>query len=272
MGLPVSIDVRDPGLPAAVDAAFGWLRRVDRLFSTYRDDSEVARINRGELREADADPDVRAVLAECRALRERSGGAFDAEAAAGTPEARERPGCGGGRPGAVEPAGYVKGWAVDRAWRLLEAAGARNALVDGGGDLVVRGRPEPGRSWRIGIQHPTLDDRLAAVLEPGELCVATSGEYRRGRHIVDPLSGRPPAGLLSITCVARDLATADALATAGFAMGADGARWLAAQPGVEAMAIDTHGQLHMTPGFDAMRVSPERPPNERNHPCHEASR
>src|SRR4051794_26572222 len=122
MGLPIAIDVRDAGVnSAAVDAAFRWLRRVDRLFSTYRDDGEVARLNRGELRGGDVEADVRAVLAACRALRERTGGAFDAEAAARMPGARDRIGCGGGRPGAVEPAGYVKGWAVDRAWDVLRA-------------------------------------------------------------------------------------------------------------------------------------------------------
>src|SRR5947209_7128509 len=88
MGLPVAIDVRDPGVSAAaIDAAFLWLRRVDLLFSTYRGESEIARINRGELRESDAQPDVRGVLAACRALRDRTGGAFDAEAAARTTSA-----------------------------------------------------------------------------------------------------------------------------------------------------------------------------------------
>jgi thiamine biosynthesis lipoprotein len=255
MGLPVAIDVRDPGVPAAaIDEVFHWLRWVDATFSTYRADSEIARLNGGELREQDADPLVRDVLEACRMLRARTAGAFDAEAAARTPEARERPGCAGGRPGAVEPAGYVKGWALARAWERLAAAGARNALLDAGGDLIVRGRPEPGRRWRIGIQHPIELDRLAAVLEPGDLCVATSGAYRRGRHIVDPRTGRPPTGVRSVTCAGLDLAIADALATAAFAMGAAGAAWLAHQPEVEAMVIDDHDTVHLTPGFDVLRA------------------
>lgn len=265
MGLPVAVDVRDPDVsPAAIDSVFAWLRRVDALFSTYREDSEIARLNRGELREADTGPDVREVLAECRALRERTHGAFDAEAAG-----RARVGC----EGAVEPAGYVKGWAVDRAWELLAAAGARNAIVNAGGDLVASGRPEPDRAWRIGIQHPLLDGQMAAVLEPGDRCVATSGEYRRGAHIVDPRTGRPPVGVLSVTCVARDLATADALATAAFAMGRGAAPWLAGQRRVESMVIDAREQVHMTPGFHAMRAdasSPE-PPTKGQKACLRAS-
>jgi thiamine biosynthesis lipoprotein len=255
MGLPIAIDVRDPEVPScAIDAAFDQLREVDRLFSTYRSDSQIARINRGELREGRADPRVRAVLDTCRAFRDRTGGAFDAEAAARTAEAKLRPGCGRGRPGAVEPAGYVKGWAIAAAWRQLAAAGARNAVVDGGGDLVVRGCPEPGRAWRVGIQHPDREDCVAAVLELRDLCVATSGSYRRGEHIVSPATGVPPSGVRSVSCVGTDLGTVDALATAAYAMGDDGARWLARQPDVEAMVIDDDDQVHVTPGFDALRA------------------
>jgi thiamine biosynthesis lipoprotein len=256
MGLPVTIDVRDDGVPAgAIAAAFDWLRWVDATFSTYRGDSAIARLNRGELAEADADPHVRAVLQACRALRARTGGAFDAEAAARMPAARARPGGGAGRPGAVEPAGYVKGWAVAGAWERLAAAGVRNAVVDAGGDLVVRGRAAPGRRWRIGIQHPGEPGRVAAVLEPGgDLAVATSGAYRRGDHIVDPRTGRPPEGVRSVSCAGDDLATADALATAAFAMGREGAAWLAGQPDVEAMVIDDRDRVHLTPGFAALRA------------------
>ncbi|MBV9214205.1 MAG: FAD:protein FMN transferase [Actinobacteria bacterium] len=259
MGLPVAIDVRDERVSgAAVDAAFCWLKRVDSLFSTYRRDSQIARLNRGELSEEDAEADVREVLAACRRLRERTGGAFDAEAAARAPGARNRIGCADGRSGAVEPAGYVKGWAIDGAWDVLWVAGARNAVVDGGGDVIVRGRPEPDRAWRVGIQHPLIEDRVAAVLEPGEACVATSGAYRRGAHIVDPRRGGAADAVLSVTCVACDLATADALATAGFAMGRSAAGWLARQPDVEAMVIDDSGRTLTTPGFDALRVDAPR--------------
>jgi FAD:protein FMN transferase len=273
MGLPVAIDVRDAGVPgAALDEAFAWLRRVDALFSTFRADSEIARLNRGDLREDDADPLVRDVLRACRALRDRTAGAFDAEAAARAAEVRERPGGGGGRPGAVEPAGYVKGWAVAGAWERLAAAGARNALVDGGGDLVVRGRPEPGRAWRIGIQHPREPGRVAAVLEPGDRAVATSGTYRRGQHIVDPRTGRAPEGLVSVSCTGDDLATADALATAAFAMGREGAAWLARQPDVEAMVITADDCVLLTPGFDALRAGSQEPPSPLPGGAHAAPR
>ncbi|MCW3013775.1 MAG: apbE, partial [Solirubrobacterales bacterium] len=156
---------------------------------------------------------------------------------------------------AIEPAGYVKGWAAAGAWSLLAAAGVQNALVDAGGDLIVRGRAAPGEHWRVGIQHPLEHDKVAAVLELANLTVATSGTYRRGAHIVDPMTGEPPTGILSVTCVGQDLPVTDALATAAFAMGRDGAAWLAIQPDVEAMVIRDDETVQTTPGFDALRVS-----------------
>jgi FAD:protein FMN transferase len=253
MGMPILIDVRDAEIPgAAIDEAFAWLHWVDETFSTYRDDTEIARLNRRELAEADCHPAVGEVLAACRALRERTDGAFDAEAAARMPAVRAR--LGHVSADAVEPAGYVKGWAISGAWGRLAAAGVRNAMVEAGGDLLVRGRAAPGRRWRVGIQHPDDDAALAAFLELTDLAVATSGAYRRGDHIVDPATGAPPRGVRSVTCVGRDVAVADALATAGYAMGADGAEWLARQPDVEALVIGDDGSMRLTAGFDALRT------------------
>src|SRR5690348_17282128 len=82
MGLPIAIDVRDPAIaPAALDRVFAWLRWVDATFSTYKPDSELSRLNRGELALAEAHPELRAVLERCAALRAETAGYFDAEAA-----------------------------------------------------------------------------------------------------------------------------------------------------------------------------------------------
>jgi thiamine biosynthesis lipoprotein len=257
MGTRITVDLRDRLGPDVLESAFAWLRWVDATFTTFRADSEVASINRGELTESQASPQVREVLAACRLMRDRSGGAFDAEAAAQLPEVRRRPGSGGGRRGAVEPAGYVKGWALDLVWEQLALAGAQNALLEAGGDFIARGCPAPGRSWRIGIQHPVELDRVAAVIEGRNLAVATSGEYRRGAHIVDPATGGRPRGLLSVSVVSRSLAVADACATAAFAMGETGAGWLAREDGVEAMVVGEDEVVRTTPGFDALVASAE---------------
>jgi FAD:protein FMN transferase len=91
---------------------------------------------------------------------------------------------------------------------------------------------------------------VAWVIETGDLGVATSGEYERGRHVVDPHTGRSPEGILSVTVTGPDLATADAYATAAFAMGAVLAQhWTARLRGYEALTILTDGRVLSTPRF-----------------------
>jgi thiamine biosynthesis lipoprotein len=234
MGMPVAIHVRDERADAdAVERAFAWLEWVDATFSTYRASSEISRIGRGELAPRDAHPLVRRVLARCERLRRATRGAFDPRAT-----------------GTLDPSGLVKGWAVDRAVALLEQAGARDLCVDAGGDVRVRGGP-----WRVGIRHPREHDRLAAVLELRDGAVATSGAYERGPHIIDPRTGRPPTGVQSVTIVGPELATADAYATAAFAMGAAGPAWTARLAGYGALTITADDRMLSTPGFTALRAA-----------------
>jgi FAD:protein FMN transferase len=240
MGIPVGIDVRDDGVdPAALARAFTHLRAVDAAFSPYRAGSEIRRLDAGTLAPSDARPEVRAVLARCERLRRETGGRFDVRAT-----------------GALDPSGFVKGWAVDGAVSILVAAGARNVCVHAGGDVRVRGERALGLPWRIGVQHPDERGRLAAVLAapPAGLAVATSGAYERGEHIVDPLSGSPPRGVLSVTVAGPELGTADAYATAAFAMGRDGPAWTASLRGYEALTILAGGRVLSTPGLAALRA------------------
>ena len=158
----------------------------------------------------------------------------------------------------VAASGLVKGWAVAVAADRLAHAGAREFCIDAGGDLVARGRP-----WRVGIRHPEDRDHLAAVLQVEDLAVATSGAYERGEHVLDPHTGRPPSGLLSVTVVGPDLGTADAYATAAFAMGAGGPAWTATLDGYDAMCVTDDRRVLSTPGFDRHRVDnggPSGPP------------
>jgi thiamine biosynthesis lipoprotein len=251
MGMPILIDVCDPNVDgAAVDHAYEWLRFVDVTFSTHREDSEISRVNRGELNVAEAHPAVRSVLARCERLRAATDGYFDISApyAAGS-----APAAGRGGPGSVDPSGLVKGWAVQGAGRLLERAGARNYAINAGGDVLLRGHPDGHSAWRIGIQHPRLRDQVAMVLSLTGAGVATSGAYERGEHIVDPRTGRAPVGLLSVTIVGPDLATADAHATTAYAMGPDGAGWCAELAGYDAVVIGSDDVVLTTPGIDRYR-------------------
>jgi FAD:protein FMN transferase len=238
MGIPVGIDVRDAIEPGAIEAAFDHLRWVDATFSTYRPQSEL---NAAAQREAGGgtaapvghSPELRAVLGRCEELKRRTGGWFDVRAT-----------------GRLDPSGFVKGWALEGAAAILLAAGARNMCLHAGGDVLVRGERAPGAPWRVGIQHPSRRDRVAAVLAAHDLAVATSGAYERGEHIVDPRTGRPPQGVLSVTVAGPDLGTADAYSTAAFAMGVDGPAWTATLDGYSALTILADGRVLSTPGLD----------------------
>lgn len=229
MGMPIVVEVRDEVADHVLDEVFDWFREVDERFSTYKETSEISRLNRGELALDDAHPDVRAVLDRCDELRAETKGYFDVRAA---------------RDDAIDPSGLVKGWSVDRAARILDEAGTRDYAVSAGGDMVVR-----GAVWRVGIQHPFERDKVAKVVEATELAIATSGEYERGAHVFDPHTHRPPTGVLSVTITGPDLGTADAYATAAFAMGEDGPAWTARLAGYDAMTILADGRVLSTPGF-----------------------
>jgi thiamine biosynthesis lipoprotein len=241
MGTTVTIDVRAPFVAhEALDAAAAWFHDVDRRFSPFRADSQVTRVGTGELAFEDADPEVRAMFTLADLVRDRTAGYFDPR--------------GFRQDGRRDPTGVVKGWAVDEAVALLRVAGARNAQVIAGGDLVAIGEPEPGRPWRIGVRHPDLADDTAAILAVRDLAVATSGLYERGGHIVDPHTGAPPTGLRSLTVVGPTLAFADAYATAGFAMGEPGIAWVGREPGFGALGITAAGRVTWTDLVDRLLV------------------
>jgi thiamine biosynthesis lipoprotein len=232
MGTTVSIDVRDNIDPGALRAAVALLEEIEARFSTYQPDSEISRIDRGEIRVEDASPDVREVLAACARLKAESGGAFDAW-----------------RGGRLDPSGYVKGWAGDRA------AGAKNFALNIGGDVVCAGERAPGEPWRIGVRHPDEALHMLLVIRVRDGAVATSGLYERGAHVTDARSGAVAAAWRSLTVTAADLTTADSLATAALARGADGPAWAAARLGCEVAALDCDGKLFTTAGISAARLA-----------------
>jgi FAD:protein FMN transferase len=231
MGMPVYLDIRDSEPdPAAAEAMYDWLRWVDATFSTYKPDSEISRIARGERAVEDAHSHVQAVLARCEELRRETSGYFDAAAG-----------------GSLDPSGLIKGWSVDEAAVILRAAGVRDFAIGAGGDIRLFGGALPDECWRVGIQHPLERERVAAVVEGTNLAVATSGAHARGEHVLDPHTRRLPSGVLSVTITGPDLA--GAYATAAFAMGRAGPAWTARLVGYEAMAILEPGEVLTTAGF-----------------------
>ncbi|MFD7433228.1 FAD:protein FMN transferase [Streptomyces sp. NPDC059861] len=229
MGFPVSLRIDDEHVPEGlVDAVYAWLREVDDRFSPFKADSEVSRLDRGEIRPGEVSADLDEVLGVCERYRVATGGAFDARLP---------------RRG-LDPCAVVKGWSVQRAAELLTAAGVRRFCLNAGGDVVVAGGP-----WRVGVRHPEHADQVCAVLELTEGAVATSARYERGEHIVDGRTGRPATGLLSVTVVAPTLTEADTAATAAFAMGPEGVTWAAAREGCEVYAVDAARRVRRTAGL-----------------------
>ena len=238
MGTVVSFDLRfadesqRPPMQIAVASAVTWLHRVDEVFSTYRFDSQISRLSRGELQLTECHADVAEVLDLCAEIGRESDGYFSSTY--------------GGR---LDPTGLVKGWAVQRASEILSAAGSAHHGVNGGGDIQLFGGLDAGTPWQVGVAHPFYRGRFASVVRIMDGAVATSGTAERGAHVVDPHTGQPAERLASVTVVGVDLIRSDAYATAAIAMGDSARSWLESRSGYEAFAVAADGSGWWTPGY-----------------------
>ncbi|MDE2037943.1 MAG: FAD:protein FMN transferase [Patescibacteria group bacterium] len=239
MGMPVTIRIVAPAgkraaAVAAAEAAFAYFVSVDERFSTYKDGSEISRINRGEILEAEWSADMKEVMAEAERTKRETGGRFDIV----------------DRSGSFDPSGLVKGWAIARAARMISDAGFPDSLVDAGGDIQASGTNERGEPWEIGIRSPFDQSAIVKTVRLSGAAIATSGTYVRGQHIYDPLDkDRPLTDVASLTVVGPDIYDADRFATAAFAMGADGISFIGGLPGLEGYQIGSDGIAAMTAGF-----------------------
>lgn len=153
--------------------------------------------------------------------------------------------------------GFAKGYGVDVVINHLQELGIKNAVVNAGGDLRAIGS-HGNRPWRIGIRDPRGPGILASVDVQGDESVFTSGDYERFfeyegvryYHIIDPQTGYPARGAISVTVFHEKAAQADAAATALFVAGPEEWYEVAKSMGVKGvMLIDTRGTVHMTPNL-----------------------
>ncbi len=243
--------------------------------SLYRPESDVVRVNVHAAAHAEpVDPEVFACLARARALSDATDGAFDVTVLpllrawgaypglAYLPSGRvDAVGWGGllldpvqqavrfRRAGmGIDLGGIAKGFALDRARAAVVAAGARDAILDLGGNLALVGAG-PAGGWRIAVRDPADPDASLGVLAlDADQAVSTSGNYERDfategwrtpSHVFDPRTGRPVRGGLAVTVWAPDATTADALSTALLVLGpADAAETLKRAPEVGALFVD----------------------------------
>lgn len=172
---------------------------------------------------------------------------------------------------AVDLGGIAKGYASQRLMELFREYGVRSALVSLGGNMQCLGVKPNGSRWRIGVKDPfNPDSGLSAIVEVADEAVITSGGYERFfvdpetgttyRHILDPATGRPAeSGLSSVSIVTKNGALGDALSTALYIMGLEGAAdyWRAHSADFDAILIDNEGTVYVTEGI-ADRVSSDK--------------
>ncbi len=277
----------------AIGLAFKEIERIENLMSKYREGSEISILNReGAKRPVKVSEDTLRVIRESIRIGELTDGAFDitisplmelwgfSEKEGHLPEEEalrealtlvnygsislneeegtirfEKEGM------EIDLGGAAKGYGVDRAVEVLRENGISQAIVNAGGDLYLLGKPS-GDFWKVGLKHPRKQGEMLGIVKVQDEAVATSGDYenyfilqgKRVCHIIDPASGRPAQGTLSVTVIARESMRADALATALFVLGSEKGLKLASRlEGIEAIIVrdDERGEMaiSMTEGL-----------------------
>lgn len=234
MGMPIMVEILDSSTTEAhLDSVFAVFRAVDETFSTYKVQSEISKINRGELAEEAYSPEMQLILALSEQTRQETQGFFDIY-----------------QNGKLDPSGIVKGWAILQAAQLLKAADLTNFYIDAGGDIQVSGS-KGSRPWRIGIRNPFNRKEIVKALEVTDRGIATSGTAIRGQHIYDPHHpGMPLQDIVSLTVIGPDIYEADRFATAAFAMGRKSISFIEALPEFEGYMIDASARATFTSGFE----------------------
>src|ERR1035437_6722836 len=171
MGMHITIEIVDQQVsPRIFEEIFAYFKAVDRQFSTYKNDSEIMRINRGEISKDKYSLDMRKVFTLAEKTKKETLGYFDIKKPDGT----------------FDPSGVVKGWAIQNAAELLLKKGYRNFYIDAGGDIQSYGKNIDGKEWSVGIRNPFNMEEIIKVLYVHGQGIATSGNYMRGQHIYNP--------------------------------------------------------------------------------------
>jgi thiamine biosynthesis lipoprotein len=159
----------------------------------------------------------------------------------------------------IDLGGFAKGHAVDNAAAILRRRGIAHAMVSAGGDSRVIG-DRRGRPWTIGIRDPRRPGEVAAMLPLEDVSISTSGDYERYfdadgtrfHHLIDPATGKSPRGIQSVTILADDGLTCEALSKIVFVLGVErGMALVESQSGVDAVVVDAAGALHFSSGLMA---------------------
>lgn len=255
------------------------VHRIERRYSRYRDDSELSRINRVALTggRTKVDEETAGLLNYANTCYEQSDGLFDISSGVlrkawdfesgnipqqcdidpllkriGWDKVRWRqPIIEFIAPGMeLDFGGIGKEYAVDRAATICREQGIENGLVDLGGDIMIVGPHADGRPWSVGVRHPTKPGQLMASINVYRGGVASSGDYERcivvdGQrfgHILNPKTGWPVSGLISVTVLSDQCIVAGSASTVALLKGDEGNTWLA-ELGVPHLWMDQDGKI-----------------------------
>jgi thiamine biosynthesis lipoprotein len=270
-----------------VEEVFEEAARIDKLMSTYIEDSRISEINRLAAQEPVAAGDeLFTIIRRSLDISVLTLGAFDItydsvgqhydfrkrqrpddatieqereyidfrfvvlNQASGTVRFRED----GVR---INLGGIAKGYVVERGVNILRTRGVRNAIVTAGGDSRLLG-DRRGQPWMVGIRDPRNDGQVAISVPLENEAISTSGDYERYfeegdvryHHIIQPSTGEPASGVHSATVFGPDAVITDALSTSVFVMGVDqGLRLIATLPDYESIVIDDAGRIYYSDGL-----------------------
>ena len=280
----------------ALEEVFHEAGRIDELMSTYKDGSEISKINREAAnRPVVADDELLELIQRSLDISVLTRGAFDITFDSVGQHydfrERQRPDAGVveskralidyrlvklnsragtiafGRDGVrINLGGIAKGYVVERGIEILRHRGIRNAIVTAGGDSRLLG-DRRGRPWMVGIRDPREDGEVAISVPLADEAISTSGDYERYfeedgvryHHIIKPSTGEPATGVRSATVFGPDAVITDALSTSVFVLGVDdGLTLIGALPDYESIVIDADGRVYYSDGL----MQPDQDPAE----------
>lgn len=232
MGMPVTINIIDNfATDEDINEVFSYLHHLDKKFSTYIKDSEISKINRKEIKSGNYSNEMKKILDLCEITKNQTNGYFDIE-----------------KNGVLDPSGIVKGYAIYEAAKILKKK-YKNFYIEIAGDIQAFGKNEKKKEWKVGIKNPFNKNKIIKVVNLTNQAIATSGNYERGRHIYNPKTKKNVDEIASITVVAANIFDADRFATAAFAMGEKGIKFIASLKGIEGYMIKNDRSAIFTQGF-----------------------
>ena len=268
-----------------IDVAVGEIQRIEKLISSWDQNSQTSIINKNAgIKPIKVDQELYDLIQRSIAVSELTDGAFDISYAS-MDKIWKFDGTMNAMPSkkqieaSVSKVGYKniilneenssvflshkgmkigfgaigKGYAADKAKDLLIKKGVESGIINASGDMNTWGKQPDGNPWKVAITNPLNKDTAFALLPVINRAVVTSGNYekyitlegKRYSHIIDPRTGYPSTGIVSVTVFAPRAELADALATSVFVMGVDvGINRINQLAGIECVIIDEYGNIH----------------------------